>query len=103
MTTQSPNRSKIRFGKHTLNIPGTKRQRTVLGVLLCIGGVLGFLPILGLWMLPLGILILSAEYHVIRRFRRRVEVWYGKLQRRWFRHKARKHQESKKKGGKDNR
>ncbi|MCY4655496.1 MAG: hypothetical protein OXC80_01630 [Gammaproteobacteria bacterium] len=30
--------------------------RIVLAVLLCLGGVLGFLPILGFWMLPLGLL-----------------------------------------------
>ena len=30
--------------------------RISIAVLLCIGGVLGFLPILGFWMLPLGII-----------------------------------------------
>ncbi|WP_340689126.1 hypothetical protein [Salipiger bermudensis] len=28
--------------------------RLVLGLLLIIGGILGFLPILGFWMIPLG-------------------------------------------------
>ena len=51
---------------------------TILGIGLCIGGVLGFLPIVGFWMLHLGILVLSVEYHPIRRFRRRFEVWWGR-------------------------
>lgn len=29
--------------------------RLVLGILLIIGGTLGFLPVLGFWMIPLGI------------------------------------------------
>lgn len=29
--------------------------RLVVGVLLMVGGVLGFLPVLGFWMIPLGI------------------------------------------------
>lgn len=33
--------------------------RIPLGIGLCIGGVLGFLPILGFWMLPLGILLIG--------------------------------------------
>ena len=31
--------------------------RSVLGVLLIIGGVLGFLPILGFWMIPFGVAV----------------------------------------------
>ena len=33
--------------------------RIPLGIALCIGGVLGFLPILGFWMLPLGFLLIG--------------------------------------------
>ena len=78
MTEKKSKRTFIRFGRFSMAVPGTKMQRTILGIALCIGGVLGFLPILGFWMLPLGILILSIEYHPIRRFRRRTEVWYGR-------------------------
>lgn len=70
--------AKIRLGKYEFRVPGSKIQRTVLGIALCIGGILGFLPILGFWMLPLGIMILSLEYHPVRRFRRRFEVWLGR-------------------------
>lgn len=74
--------AKVRFGKFSITVPGSKRQRTVLGVALCVGGCLGFLPILGFWMLPLGLLILSLEYHAVRRFRRKLEVWYGRRRKK---------------------
>jgi hypothetical protein len=41
--------------------------RVPLGVLLCTGGVLGFLPILGFWMLPLGLGVLAVDWPPARR------------------------------------
>ncbi|MEM6710176.1 MAG: hypothetical protein AAF648_15455 [Pseudomonadota bacterium] len=35
--------------------------RSLLGVLFCIGGVFGFLPILGFWMLPLGFCLIGLD------------------------------------------
>lgn len=35
--------------------------RLILGVLLMAGGLLAFLPILGLWMLPLGLAVASLD------------------------------------------
>ena len=81
MTHTGTDKPKIRFGRFSIAVPGTRRQRTVLGVGLCTGGVLGFLPVVGFWMLPLGILVLSVEYHPVRRFRRRFEVWWGHRRR----------------------
>jgi hypothetical protein len=40
--------------------------------------MLWFLPILGLWMLPLGIMVLSIDFHPLRRARRRFETWWGR-------------------------
>lgn len=45
---------------------------------LIFGGFLGFLPILGFWMLPLGFLILSQDSAIVRRWRRRLGVWWGR-------------------------
>ncbi len=50
------------------------------GVLLVIGGLLGFLPVLGFWMIPLGLILLSDDIPWLRRHRRRLQVW---LLRRW--------------------
>src|SRR6185295_1543872 len=54
--------------------------RIAMGIALIIGGFLGFLPILGFWMIPLGVMVLSIDFHPVRRFRRLFEV-------RWGRHK----------------
>lgn len=69
---------RVRFGRFSIPVPASRWQRVTLGIALCVGGCLAFLPVLGLWMLPLGLMILSIEFHVIRRFRRRTEVWYGR-------------------------
>ena len=78
MTRVGRDQQTIRFGRFRIKASGTRFQRTALGISLCIGGIIGFLPIVGFWMLPLGVLVLSLEYHPIRRFRRKVEVWWGR-------------------------
>ncbi len=35
--------------------------RTVLGMLLIVGGIFGLLPILGFWMIPLGITVVAMD------------------------------------------
>ena len=57
--------------------------RLGIGMLLMLGGILGFLPILGFWMLPLGLLVLSYDLPMVRRWRRRLEVrWLRRWRRR---------------------
>ena len=41
--------------------------RLVLGMLLLIGGLLGALPVLGFWMIPLGLLVLSVDFRWARK------------------------------------
>ena len=41
--------------------------RIPLAVLLILGGIFSFLPILGLWMLPLGLLVLAIDVPVLKR------------------------------------
>jgi len=40
--------------------------RLPLALLLIAGGVFGFLPVLGIWMLPLGLLLLAIDVPLIR-------------------------------------
>ncbi|WP_233545004.1 hypothetical protein [Pseudooceanicola sediminis] len=40
--------------------------RLPLGIGLCVGGVLGFLPILGFWMLPLGFALIAMDVRWLR-------------------------------------
>ena len=70
--------NQVRLGKRRINLPRSRILRITIGVLLIIGGFLGFLPILGFWMLPLGIIVLSVDIPLARRIRRRIEIWWGR-------------------------
>src|SRR5690349_14945816 len=85
--TESPKNTAKRFGiDHTtghivmgptrIPLPKSRIARLLIGGLLIFGGCLGFLPILGFWMIPLGVLVLSHDLHVARRMRRRFSVWW---------------------------
>ncbi len=54
--------------------------RSLLGVVLCAFGLLGFLPILGFWMLPLGVALVVADFPPLRR---RLEHWLNETRRRY--------------------
>jgi hypothetical protein len=41
-------------------------------------GSFGFLPILGFWMIPLGLMVLSIDLPRVRRARRRAVVWWAR-------------------------
>ncbi|KQN74064.1 hypothetical protein DevBK_05050 [Devosia sp. BK] len=41
--------------------PEARLIRIPLGILLVLGGIFSFLPVLGIWMLPLGLLILAID------------------------------------------
>jgi hypothetical protein len=56
--------------------------RKTVGVLLVIGGLLGFLPVLGYWMLPLGLALLAVDWPLARRLYRRLLSWWGQWVRR---------------------
>ncbi len=66
------------MAKKIFRSPNSKLGRFILGWALVIGGIFGFLPVLGFWMIPLGVVILSADSPYMRRLRRRVEVWLGR-------------------------
>lgn len=51
--------------------------RSLIGVAFMVGGVFGFLPILGFWMLPLGAAFIALD---IPAMRHRIEDWMVKLQ-----------------------
>nr|WP_256473181.1 hypothetical protein [Phyllobacterium sp. 21LDTY02-6] len=67
------------FGRH-LPVPQSVAMRRTLGGLLVAGGTLGFLPVLGFWMVPLGLIVLSQDSAIVRRKRRQLEV---KIGRKW--------------------
>jgi hypothetical protein len=44
-----------------LRMPSSFAIRLVIAILLILGGIFSFLPILGLWMLPLGLLLVAQD------------------------------------------
>lgn len=70
-----------------MELPRNRFVRIALGsALVILGGVFGFLPILGYWMVPVGLLILASDIPAIRRWNRRASVaivgrWKGRKTR----------------------
>ncbi len=73
---------KVRLGDREIALPRSRLLRIALGVALILGGLIGFLPILGFWMLPLGLLVLSYDLPFARRWRRRLVVWWHRRRER---------------------
>nr|WP_255481501.1 hypothetical protein [Rhodanobacter sp. ANJX3] len=63
--------------------------RLPAGFLLVLGGIFSILPVLGLWMLPLGLLLLVQDVPFLRRPTRQALTC---IERRWRRHKRRRRQ-----------
>ena len=79
----------VRLGNRRISLPAARPARIAVGAGLIVGGTLGFLPILGFWMLPLGLVVLSVDFPSVRRQRRRATVaigrWWGPFSARWRR------------------
>lgn len=73
----------IRFGTKTIKLPTSRLVRIPIGVLLILFGLVGFLPVLGFWMIPLGLIVLSVDLPIIRRWRRKWTVKLGA----WLKHR----------------
>jgi hypothetical protein len=52
--------------------------RSLLGLLLMVAGVFGFLPVLGFWMFPLGVAFIGLDLPLSRH---RIELWMMRLAR----------------------
>ena len=67
-----------------LRKPASRWARIPAGILLIIGGCLAILPVFGLWMLPLGLMLLADDIPPLRRFRDRVLDWLERRRPNWF-------------------
>ena len=63
---------------HRISLPRTRGLRIGLGIALVVGGMFGLLPVLGFWMVPLGLAVLSIDIPWVRRQRRQLVVWWGR-------------------------
>jgi hypothetical protein len=71
---------RIRTPTHWLRQPSSRWARVPAALLLVCGGLLFFLPLLGLWMLPLGLMLLAEDIPPLRRTRDRI---LQRIARRW--------------------
>lgn len=69
--------------------PDARHVRVPAGILLVTGGLLAFLPVFGLWMLPLGVLLMAQDVAVLRRPTGRVLIWGERKLLAWKRRRRR--------------
>jgi hypothetical protein len=67
-----------------LRKPASRWARIPAGVLLIIGGCLAILPVFGLWMFPLGLMLLADDIPPLRRARDRAVDWLERRRATWF-------------------
>jgi hypothetical protein len=68
-----------------LRKPRARWVRLPVAALLIPGGFLSFLPILGFWMLPLGLLLLAVDIPLLRHLVYRFINWLAMKKPSWFR------------------
>jgi hypothetical protein len=73
---------KVREVLRRLRRPGYRWVRIPVGVLLVVFGIFGFLPILGFWMIPLGLWLLAVDILAVRRLNRRLATRLGRYRGR---------------------
>lgn len=66
----------IKLGSYTFTLPDWAPARIAIGVLFIILGFLGFLPVLGFWMIPLGVAILAYDIPYVRLLRQKFMQWW---------------------------
>ncbi len=72
-----------------LSQPSSRWVRLPAGALLVLGGLLSILPFLGIWMAPLGLLLLAQDLPVLRRPTGRSMIWTERRWTTWSRRRGR--------------
>lgn len=74
-------RQKIKtFREKVSRLP--KPVRIIVGVLFVLLGLVGFLPILGFWMAPLGLAILAIDIPIVKKLVHRIMTAFNKWRRK---------------------
>ncbi|QPF83767.1 hypothetical protein IC762_29370 [Bradyrhizobium genosp. L] len=63
-----------------LRRPSSRYVRIPLAILLILGGIFSFLPVLGLWMLPLGLLLFAQDVPLLQKPTAQLLGW---IERKW--------------------
>jgi hypothetical protein len=69
---------------HWLRRPRARWVRIPAGLALIAGGFLAILPIFGLWMLPLGVILLAEDMPPLRRLTDRALAWIEHRRPHWM-------------------
>ncbi|WP_133614626.1 hypothetical protein [Dongia mobilis] len=69
---------------HRLRRPAARWLRIPAALFFVAGGILFFLPVVGLWMLPLGLLLLVEDVPVLRRRVYGAVNWLAERRPDWF-------------------
>jgi len=72
-----------------LRLPSARWVRLPIAALLIVGGVFSILPFLGIWMLPLGIVLMAEDVPFFRHLTDRGLDWVERRRPHWFAHSSR--------------
>jgi hypothetical protein len=64
-----------------LRKPSSRLVRIPLAIVLMAGGIFSFLPVLGLWMLPLGLVLFAQDIPMLQKPTARTLGW---IERKWI-------------------
>ena len=64
-----------------LRKPSSRLARIPLALLLVLGGIFSILPVLGLWMLPLGLLLIAQDVPMLQKPMAQLLGW---IERKWI-------------------
>ena len=78
--TAEPTRHRIGLGGRHIRLPRSRALRIGIGVGLLMMGTLGFLPILGFWMIPLGLVLAAQDVPFLQPPMARLLAW---INRKW--------------------
>jgi len=67
--------------------PSSRLVRIPLGLLLILGGIFSFLPVLGIWMLPLGLMLIAQDLPFLQGPIVRLLGW---MERKWIDYQRRR-------------
>src|SRR4030081_2359303 len=64
-----------------LRKPSSRLVRVPLAILLIVGGIFSILPVLGLWMLPLGLVLFAQDVPILQK---PIASMLGWIERKWI-------------------
>lgn len=82
LTEKLPDR--LRRAIEWLREPSRRWVRIAAAILFILGGIFSILPVLGLWMLPVGLALLSQDIPALKVPLERSARWIEGVWRRWF-------------------